>query len=199
MMSSAITNEEKRRLANEQQNAVRNAWREEKARVQNGQGTRNWSVTEQKELIERGSVSGYDGHHMKSVSQYPDQAGNPRNIQFLTEKEHFQGAHQGNYHNMTNGYYDPETQSINEFDGDELIEVPVSDLSERYLDKPSSQLDTARLDYISNNDISPTVTDSNEYGLDTARNEYENNYSIEESSASNGDSSGESEGSGMGR
>lgn len=67
-MPDSLTNEEKKRLSNERQKAVRDAWKEEKERVKNDQGTRDWSPSQQKELLQRGAVSGYEGHHMKSVS-----------------------------------------------------------------------------------------------------------------------------------
>ena len=66
---------------------------------------------------------------MKSVSLYPEYAGEPCNIQFLTEEEHLYGAHQGNYHNLTNGYYDPYNKVMTEFEGEELPNVPEMDLS----------------------------------------------------------------------
>ena len=124
MRSLNISNEEKRRLTNERQNAVRNAWKIERERVLNGKGTRNWSEEQQKEIIERGAVKGYEGHHMKSVSLFPDYAGNSQNIQFLTEKEHLYGAHQGSYHTLTNGYYDPENHMMVEFNDNELRAIP---------------------------------------------------------------------------
>lgn len=132
MEPSNLTNEEKRRLSNERQNAVRHAWKNEKSNVLNGQGTRNWSIKEQKEIIWRGAATGYEGHHMKSVSLYPEYAGDARNIQFLSEDEHFQGAHQGNYHNITNGYYDPDKKKMFEFKVNELVEVPKKDLELKY-------------------------------------------------------------------
>ena len=101
MSSSTLTTEQKEQLTAERQKAVRQAWKEEKQRVLAGKGTRQWTKSEKKELITRGSVSGYDGHHMKSVSKYPQFAGDSKNIQFLTEKEHLYGAHQGSYHNKT--------------------------------------------------------------------------------------------------
>ncbi|MDY4488185.1 MAG: hypothetical protein SPE18_09070 [Candidatus Limivicinus sp.] len=79
-----MSNEDKKRLAYERQNAVRNAWKEEKSRVEAGLGTGNWSQKERAELLERGSVSGYEGHHMKSVGLYPEYAGDSNNIQFLS-------------------------------------------------------------------------------------------------------------------
>lgn len=123
MNFSNLTNEDKKRISNERQNAVRNAWKLEKDRVANGNGTRNWSKEQQKELLERGSVKGFEGHHMKSVSVYPEYASDPKNIQFLTETEHLYGAHQGNYHNLTNGYYNPETKQMID-SGDKMAEVP---------------------------------------------------------------------------
>ena len=77
MSSSQQQNEEKRRLANESQNAVRKAWKQERERVQEGKGTRKWTLEQQKEILDRGSVRGYEGHHMKSVSLYPEYAGEP--------------------------------------------------------------------------------------------------------------------------
>lgn len=138
--STSMANEEKKRLAYERQNAVRQAWKEEQSRVRVGHGTRNWSAEEQEELLERGSVQGYEGHHMKSVSLYPEYAGDSKNIQFLTEDEHLYGAHNGSYHNLTNGYYDPETKEMHEF-GDKLEDLPDHDLTqndaESYLNSES--------------------------------------------------------------
>lgn len=105
MSSGTLTPEQRKQLTAERQKAVRQAWKEEKQRVLEGKGTRQWTNDEKKELISRGSVPGYEGHHMKSVSKYPQFAGDSKNIQFLTEKEHLYGAHKGSYHNKTNGYY----------------------------------------------------------------------------------------------
>lgn len=127
-MEKTLTNEEKKQLTRERQKAVRDAWKNERELVKQGKGTRNWSKEEREELLSTGKVSGYEGHHMKSVSLYPEHAGNSKNIQFLNEEEHLNGAHQGNYHNLTNGYYDPETGKMNEFKKDELREVPVKNL-----------------------------------------------------------------------
>lgn len=129
MASSNLTNEEKKRITNERQNAVRKAWKNEAERVKSGVGTRNWTQEEQKEILERGSVRGYEGHHMKSVSLYPQYAGEPKNIQFLTENEHLYGAHKGNYHNLTNGYYDQYREKMIDCQDDELPEIPEFELT----------------------------------------------------------------------
>lgn len=141
MARQKLTDEEreaKRQLTNDRQYAVRHAWQEERTRVANGEATRNWTKEEQKELLETGHVEGYEGHHMKSASLFPEQARNPENIQFLTEEEHLYGAHQGNYHNPTNGYYNPETGTMSEFSGDELIQPTVT------LDDPYINFDELR-------------------------------------------------------
>lgn len=195
-MANNLTNEEKKRLSNERQKAVRNAWKEEKERVKSGQGTRDWSPSQQKELVSRGAVSGYEGHHMKSVSLYPEYAGDSKNIQFLSEKEHLD-AHQGNYHNATNGYYNPETQTMNEFEIEELEPVPVNDLSEHYSDENDDSISKARETYISDENSYDEITDSE--GLNDARSSYAESFSAsdEGKSASSAENSGE--GHGIGR
>lgn len=124
-----MTLEEKRLLNAQRRCAVRSAWKNEQTLVEQGKGTRNWTAEEQKELLENGHVSGYEGHHMKSVSEYQEFAGNANNIQFLTHDEHINGAHQGNTHTLTNGYYNVETQSMEQFEDNELGERPTYDLS----------------------------------------------------------------------
>ena len=87
--------------------AVRKAWKNEVALVEStGKGTRNWTTNEIDELLNTGKVKGYVGHHMKSVKGYPELAGDPLNIQFLTRKEHLL-AHGGNWRNITHGRYIP--------------------------------------------------------------------------------------------
>ncbi len=98
----------------ERRKAVDLAWKNEKGRVLEGNGTRDWSQKEQREIIAKGKAKGYQGHHMKSVDGHNSKAGQPDNIQFLTRREHL-SAHKGNYRNNTNGYYDPKSQKMNEF------------------------------------------------------------------------------------
>ena len=155
--------EERRQLTNARQNAVRQAWKEEQDRVKEGKGTRNWSVDEQKELLETGRVKGYEGHHMKSVSEYPKEAGNPQNIQFLSEDEHLNGAHQGSYHNATNGYYDPDSGTMKEFSGDELEAPPEIALSDTYSNTTETGQNSA--DYMgSTMDETGEILESSEAG-----------------------------------
>ena len=87
--------------------AVKKAWKNEVALVEStGIGSRNWTTFEIEELLNTGKVKGYVGHHMKSVKGYPELAGDPLNIQFLTHQEHLL-AHRGNWRNITHGRYMP--------------------------------------------------------------------------------------------
>lgn len=101
-------------LAYERRKAVAEAWKNEKNLVSVGKGTRDWDSKEQREILLKGKASGYQGHHMKSVDGHNSKAGDPNNIQFLTRKEHL-AAHNGDFHNNTNGYYDPTTGKMHGF------------------------------------------------------------------------------------
>ena len=86
--------------------AVRQAWKNEQNNVLNGGDgiSRIWTPLEKAELLARGKVTGYQGHHMKSVFGHPALAGDPTNVQFLPTKEHFK-AHGFNWRNITYGKY----------------------------------------------------------------------------------------------
>jgi hypothetical protein len=102
------------------QKAVRDAWSNEIEIVKKtGYGSRDWTSSELEELLTTNKVSGYEGQHMKSATRYPDYAGDPENIQFLKGRnmdinEHL-AAHNGNYSNPTNWYYNPTDGTIHEF------------------------------------------------------------------------------------
>jgi len=105
----------KKELNNLRSKGVRRAWKREKELVKQGRGTRQWTQREQRELLRDGRVKGYQGHHMKSVSKYPQYADNPSNIQFLCSKkgknEHL-AAHQSDYRNASDGRYNVKTGKI---------------------------------------------------------------------------------------
>ncbi len=99
--------------------AIREAWEREKTLVKNGQGTRNWTPSQQKDIIEKGKAydedgKAFEGHHMKSAEKYPQYQGDADNIQFLSRTEH-KDAHNGDFHNPTNGYYDSNTKVTSDF------------------------------------------------------------------------------------
>ncbi|VXB78300.1 hypothetical protein [Aeromicrobium sp. 9AM] len=99
--------------------AIREAWENEKRLVLEGKGTRDWPEEQQKQIVEKGKA--YDdkglaleGQHMKSFSAHPEYRDDPRNIQFLSRREHL-AAHGGNWTNQTNGYYDPALKVMSDF------------------------------------------------------------------------------------
>ncbi|MCI8424393.1 MAG: hypothetical protein HFJ72_01840 [Adlercreutzia sp.] len=99
--------------------AVREAWERERQLVLNGEGTRDWSIEQQRSIVEKGKAYDFDGkaiegHHMKSASAFPELQGEAGNIQFLTRDEH-KSAHRGSFCNPTNGYYDPLSREIYDF------------------------------------------------------------------------------------
>lgn len=103
----------------ERNKAVREAWIKEQNLVQEGKGTRAWTPEQQKDILEKGkayddSGKAIEGQHMKSAEQYPEYQGDPGNIQFLTRAEHLE-AHNGNWQNPTNWYFNPVTKEKIEF------------------------------------------------------------------------------------
>lgn len=113
--------------------AVRQAWERERQLVSSGEGTRDWSPEQQRSILDVGVAfddegKPFEGQHMKSVVAYPEYAGDPNNIQFLTRQEHLE-AHDGSWQNQTNWYYDPVTKQKFPF-ADGLIPCRVIQLSD---------------------------------------------------------------------
>lgn len=99
--------------------AISLAWSKEQQLVREGKGTRDWKPEQQQDLLVRGKVydddgKAFEGHHMKSAEKFPQYQGDPENIQFLSRSEHF-AAHDGNFHNATNGYFNPSTGETLDF------------------------------------------------------------------------------------
>ena len=141
-----MTEEERtKELNRERRKAVREARKNERALVLEGKGTRDWTPDEQREWIRTGRCVGYDGHHMKSVKDYPEYAGDAKNIQFLNEKEHYQ-AHGGDYKNATNGYYNPSTGRMNSFGDSPPRNAPAKALSEPLSERSKKINETKRLE-----------------------------------------------------
>lgn len=117
----------------ERNKAVREAWNKELELVQEGKGTREWTPEQQKDILEKWRAydengKAFEGQHMKSAEMYPEYQGEPGNIQFLTRTEHLE-AHDGNWQNPTNWYYNPVTKEKFDFgDGPfipcEIIQLP---------------------------------------------------------------------------
>lgn len=124
-----LSDQQKRERNRQRLFAVRGAWRTEQTLARQNRGTRRWSAGQREELLATGRVKGYEGHHMKSVKAYPQYAGNPKNIQLLTESEHLR-AHNGNYKNQSNGYYNVRTRKMENFKQKELRPAPILPLKQ---------------------------------------------------------------------
>lgn len=117
----------------ESSKAILAAWVNEQKLVQEGKGTREWTPQQQQDILEKGKAyddngKAIEGQHMKSAEMYPEYQGEPGNIQFLTRAEHLE-AHDGNWQNPTNWYYNPATKEKIDFgDGPfipcEIIQLP---------------------------------------------------------------------------
>ena len=136
-----LTSTDKKKIKAEARKAIDNAWKEETERALKGLQTRDWADVEYEQLKKGKKISGYEGHHMKSTMAYPEQAGNPDNIQFLKQSrksgevkdgDHYK-AH-GNNWEPTNGYYDEKAGKTIPF---EKGEVP--DINKFAKSNPSSQ------------------------------------------------------------
>lgn len=114
--------------------AVSKAWKREAALIKEGKGTRDWTPAQQKEILSTHRCKGYEGHHKLSVSQHPQQAGNPDNIQFVTRKEHID-AHQGNFRNDPQGRYDPKQKTIEKYENGKVKSEPQINLSKKLSDR----------------------------------------------------------------
>ena len=122
------------RRTSEADKAIRQAWKNEQDLVREGKCTRDWTPDQQRDILENGKAydengKAFEGHHMKSAEAYPEYQGDPENIQFLTRDEH-KDAHQGNFQNPTNGYYDPETGETTDFGEGKYEPCEINDLSE---------------------------------------------------------------------
>lgn len=103
----------------ESNKAILAAWNKEQELVQEGKGTREWTPKQQQDILEKGKAYdddgvAFQGQHMKSAEMYPEYQGDPGNIQFLTRAEHLE-AHNGNWRNPTNWYFNPLTKEKIDF------------------------------------------------------------------------------------
>ena len=122
------------RRTSEANKAIAQAWEQEKQRVSEGNGTRDWTQEQQKDILEHGKAyddngKAFEGQHMRSVEMHPECQGDPNNIQFLTREEHL-AAHDGNWKNPTNWYYDPVTKTKADFGDGPIIPCKEIELSD---------------------------------------------------------------------
>lgn len=122
------------RRTSEANKAISTAWTNEQQLVREGKGTRDWTPEQQQDILDRGKVyddngKAFEGHHMKSAEKFPEYQGNSQNIQFISRSEHF-NAHNGNFQNPTNGFYNYRTGDTLEFKTDVVVPCNVIDLTE---------------------------------------------------------------------
>lgn len=110
--------------------AVAKAWAKERGLVIEGKGTRDWSKSQQAEIVATGKCNGYFGHHKFSVSKNPKEAGNKDNIQLLNREEHI-NAHNGNYKNDPHGRYDPKTKKVTKYNDNNVEPEPTINLTNK--------------------------------------------------------------------
>lgn len=118
----------------ESNKAILAAWKKEQELVQEGKGTREWTPKQQQDILEKGKAYdddgvAFQGQHMKSAEMYPEYQGDPGNIQFLTRAEHLE-AHNGNWRNPTNWYFNPVTKEKIDFGDGPFIPCEVINLPE---------------------------------------------------------------------
>ena len=118
----------------ESNKAILAAWNKEQELVQEGKGTREWTPEQQQDILEKGKAYDEDGvafqgQHMKSAEMYPEYQGDPGNIQFLTRAEHLE-AHNGNWRNPTNWYFNPVTKEKFDFGDGPFIPCEIINLPE---------------------------------------------------------------------
>ena len=90
--------------------AIARAWRLEQRLVEaTGYGTVDWTAAQRTQLLSTGSVTGFTGHHINNVAQFPAWQADPRNIVFLSNSpnggEHLNSlqGHRGAWQNETSG------------------------------------------------------------------------------------------------
>lgn len=118
----------------ESNKAILAAWNKEQELVQEGKGTREWTPKQQQDILEKGKAYdddgvAFQGQHMKSAEMYPEYQGDPGNIQFLIRAEHLE-AHNGNWRNPTNWYFNPLTKEKIDFGDGPFIPCEVINLPE---------------------------------------------------------------------
>lgn len=126
----------------ESNKAILAAWNKEQELVQEGKGTREWTPKQQQDILEKGKAYdddgvAFQGQHMKSAEMYPEYQGDPGNIQFLTRAEHLE-AHNGNWRNPTNWYFNPVTKEKIDFGDGPFIPCEVINLPEPVVTVPKN-------------------------------------------------------------
>lgn len=134
----------------ESNKAILAAWNKEQELVEEGKGTREWTPQQQQDILEKGKAyddngKAFEGQHMKSAEMYPEYQGEPGNIQFLTRAEHLE-AHDGNWQNPTNWYYNPVTKEKFDFGDGPFIPCEIIQLSTPIIEGQVEQVQETIID-----------------------------------------------------
>ena len=113
---------------------VRLAWKREEALILEGRGTRQWTIEQQKEILETGSVRGFQGNHMKSVKTHPELADHANNIQLLSTREHL-AVHENSFHNSSAGRYNVRTGEIHRIGSTEPSAIKSEELRHKVIEQ----------------------------------------------------------------
>ncbi|MCR5234803.1 MAG: hypothetical protein K6E53_13005, partial [Lachnospiraceae bacterium] len=169
--------------------AVQDFWTHEQELLKNGMSTRDWTpdqiesimnISEKTGIASSNGNAAYDiagksyyGHHMKNVADYPEYAGDWRNIQALDYEEHYNGAHGGNTHNETNGFYNYEKGETQDIDITPLeIKADVKDgesviTTQKSIFKSDSEIEELYSDFDKMTDGQKLALKNFEYSLET--------------------------------
>lgn len=125
------------RRTSEANKAIKAAWELERRLVCTGKGTRDWTPEQQQDILNRGKAyddngRAFEGHHMKSVESFPEYQGDSENIQFLSRSEHLD-AHNGDFQNPTNGFYNPNTRETRDFGSNKYKPCEIIELTKPVL------------------------------------------------------------------
>lgn len=86
------------------QKAVEQAWQQEMRLVrETGKGTRHWTEKQLAKLAKGKRIRRYEGHHIRDVSTHrKGWTGDPRNVMFVTRRQHLR-EHGNSFKNPTTG------------------------------------------------------------------------------------------------
>lgn len=116
---------------------VRQMWDYLKAEAQMGGNSSGFTPEQLNELLERGKIRNFEGHHINSVDAFPDLQANPDNVVPLEEYRFGGGprnhlaAHGGNWRNPTEGPLVDRNQILTETNNQRVSEKQFEIKTER--------------------------------------------------------------------
>ena len=148
----ALPKDEKEKFIDDiRKQAVKDFWTHEQALIKEGKSTRDWTPEQVEDVLHISEKTGimsingeaavdlngkkYYGHHMLSVAENHEYAGDWRNVQALDYEEHYKYAHKGNTHTPTNAFYDPENKIDKPIDKSKLEKSQPVEKGKGYIDE----------------------------------------------------------------